>query len=125
RDNTATGNLDAFEDRPLVFLKPEDVTVAETLQKAGYVTAGIGKWGLGNPGSTGEPGKQGFDHWFGYLDQVHAHDHYTNWLWKDGDRLELPENQGKKRGAYAHDLFEQETLSFLRSNADKPFFLYL
>ncbi len=125
RDNTATGNLDAFEDRPLVFLEPEDVTVAETLKDAGYVTAGIGKWGLGNPGSTGEPGKQGFDHWFGYLDQVHAHDQFTDWLWKDGERIEIPANAGNKQKTYIHDLFERETLDFVRQNAKHPFFLYL
>ncbi|MDQ3329795.1 MAG: arylsulfatase [Planctomycetota bacterium] len=125
RDNEATGRRDAFNGRPLVFLEPEDITVAKTLKAAGYVTAGIGKWGLGNPGSTGEPGKQGFDHWFGYLDQVHAHDPFTDWLWKNGKRVELSENAGKKQNTYIHDLFERETLDFVRQNAKKPFFLYL
>ena len=82
RDNTATGNLDWFEKleeprRPLVFLEPEDVTVAEKLKEAGYATGGFGKWGLGNPGSDGVPEKQGFDLWLGYYDQVHAHTYYT------------------------------------------------
>jgi arylsulfatase A-like enzyme len=125
RDNTAVASLDDFEGRPLVFLEPVDVTVAEVMKEAGYVTAGIGKWGLGNPGSTGEPGKQGFDHWFGYLDQVHAHDYYTDWLWRDGQAVPVPGNQGNNQATYAHDLFEQETLAFLRANRDRPFFLYL
>jgi arylsulfatase A-like enzyme len=86
RDNEATGNRDRFDGRPLVFLETHDVTIAKTLKATGYVTAGIGKWGLGNPETTGEPSRQGFDHWFGYLDQVHAHDQFTDWLWQDGKR---------------------------------------
>ena len=125
RDNTAVTALDDFEGRPLVFLEPEDVTVAETLKQAGYVTGGIGKWGLGNPGSTGSPDKQGFDHFYGYLDQVHAHDYYTNWLWRDGQQQQLPGNQNGKRTTYSHDLFEQDTFDFIRKNKDRPFFLYL
>lgn len=125
RDNTAVAALDDFEDRPLVFLKPEDVTVAEVLRQAGYVTGGIGKWGLGNPGSTGTPDKQGFDHFYGYLDQVHAHDYYTDWLWRDGEKQAIPGNQGKNKTTYAHDLFEQDTFDFIRKNKDRPFFLYL
>ena len=126
RDNVAKAHLDDFVDRrPLVFLEPEDVTVAEVLQEAGYVTAGIGKWGLGNPGFEGEPTRQGFDHWFGYLDQVHAHDHYTDWLWRDGERVPLPGNEGDGEQTYVHDLFEEATLDFVRENRDRPFFLYL
>ena len=85
RDNTAVAALDDFEDRPLVFLEPDDLTVAEVLKTAGYVTGGIGKWGLGNPGSTGTPDKQGFDHFYGYLDQVHAHS-YLHRLVVEGRR---------------------------------------
>lgn len=125
RDNTATAHLEDFQGRPLVFLEPEDLTIAETLKQAGYVAGGIGKWGLGNPDSTGQPDRQGFDHWFGYLDQVHAHDHYTDWLWDDGRRREIPENQGNRRGVYAHDLFEQRTFDFIRQYRDRRFFLYL
>lgn len=126
RDNTAKAAKDqADTQRGLVFLKPEDVTVAEVLKKAGYVTGGIGKWGLGNPGSTGEPGLQGFDHWFGYLDQVHAHDQYTDKMWHDGRMLYIPENAGENKKTYIHDLFETETFSFLRRYKDEPFALYL
>jgi arylsulfatase A-like enzyme len=124
RDNTAVASFDDFSGRPLVFLEPEDLTVAETLHSAGYVTAGIGKWGLGNPGTDGEPAKQGFDHWFGYLDQVHAHDQFPTELWSDDRMIELPENRGADK-TYAHDRFESETLKFLRQQNDKPFFLYL
>lgn len=118
RDNKAAAARNQTDENGLVFLKDEDVTVAESLQKAGYVTGGIGKWGLGNPGSAGTPDKQGFDHFLGYLDQVHAHDHYTDWLWNDGERMET-----NKR--YSHYLFEEDTTRFIREHKDKPFFLYL
>ncbi len=118
RDNQAKANRGKTDQNGLVFLKDEDVTVAEVMQKAGYVTGGIGKWGLGNPGFEGSPDKQGFDHFLGYLDQVHAHSYYTDWLWNDGQRMET----GKR---YSHYFFEDDTLRFIRENQDKPFFLYL
>ena len=118
RDNQARVRRDQTDQNGLVFLKDEDLTVAEVLRGAGYVTGGIGKWGLGNPGFEGAPERQGFDHFLGYLDQVHAHDHYTDWLWKDGQRIQT----GKR---YSHDLFEEATLQFIRKNRDGPFFLYL
>ncbi len=125
RDNTATGGLEDFQGRPLVFLEPGDLTVAEALQAAGYATGGIGKWGLGNPGSSGSPDRQGFDHFYGYLDQVHAHDYYTDWLWRNGEEQPLPGNRGKEKGTYTHDLFERDTLEFIRAHRERPFFLYL
>jgi arylsulfatase A-like enzyme len=118
RDNRASASRDQSDHNGLVFLKDEDVTVAEALKKAGYVTGGIGKWGLGNSGSAGTPDKQGFDHFLGYLDQVHAHNHYTDWLWNDGERMETGER-------YSHYLFEEDTLRFIRAHKDRPFFLYL
>src|SRR2546423_4972963 len=63
-------------------LRPGDLTIAEVLKKAGYKTALIGKWGLGNENTSGTPDKKGFDEYVGYLDQVHAHDYYTDHLWR-------------------------------------------
>ena len=125
RGNAAAAARGDFKGRPLVPLKAEDLTVAETLNKAGYVTGGIGKWGLGNPGTGGEPEKQGFDHWYGYIDQVHAHSHYSDHIYEDGKKIPLPGNAGGKRETYIHDLFEAKTLEFVRRYKDKPFFLYL
>lgn len=126
RDNKATGNLQQTTNG-LVFLNESDVTVAAALQQAGYVTGGIGKWGLGNTGTAGAPDKQGFDHFLGYLDQVHAHNHYTDWLWNDGQKMPIPGNRDKQQGTYIHDVFEADTLNFIREQAsqEQPFFLYL
>jgi len=51
-------------------LLAEDTTVAEVLKRAGYATGFIGKWGIGLPGTEGTPDKQGFDHAYGYYDQL-------------------------------------------------------
>jgi len=101
-------------------------TLGRTLQQAGYTTGAIGKWGLGGPGSTGEPNRQGFDHWFGYLCQRVAHNYYPMHLWRNGEKVVLEGNApGNLTGRhYAPDLLLSEALGFIRSNKDKPFFLY-
>ncbi len=111
-------------------LRPEDVTVAEVLKGAGYATGVVGKWGLGQPGTSGVPNRQGFDEWFGFLDQVKAHDYYPETLWKDEAIYRLEGNQGSggvatARAQYAPDLFVREAVDFLDRHKDGPFFLYL
>ena len=128
RDNTAKGNTKELIEkngRPLVFLKDQDLTVAETLKSAGYTTGGIGKWGLGNPGSEVVPENQGFDYWFGYLDQVHAHNHFPEEIWENGQMKTLNGNLNGKKEEYVPYLQEQKTLDFIKKNKDQPFFLYL
>jgi len=106
-------------------LEPEDVTVAMLLKQAGYVTGMTGKWGLGEPDSTGIPNKKGFDEWFGYLNQQHAHTYYTDYLWKNTERVTLNGNLHGQTTEYSHDLFAAFTLDFVRRHKDRPFFLYL
>ncbi len=100
-------------------LLPEDVTVAEILKQAGYTTGIVGKWGLGEPDTSGIPNRQGFDYWFGYLNQHRAHNYYPDFFWKNEERFFV------KRITYSHDLFTQEALNFVRQNKNRPFFLYL
>jgi arylsulfatase A-like enzyme len=117
-------------------LRAEDVTVARVLQQAGYRTALIGKWGLGDVGAAecGLPRKQGFDYFFGYLNQRHAHNHFPDFLWRNEQRVALPnvvqpvggDGAGYATNAkvYADDLFADEVLKFVAQNRDRPFFLY-
>ncbi len=108
-----------------VFLQPDDVTVAEVLKKAGYKTAGIGKWSLGNPGSWGIPNYQGFDEFFGQLNQDQAHFYYPDYLW-DNEKIKLLlGNRGGKTGQYTHDLFTERALEIINQNKQNNFFLYL
>jgi len=107
-------------------LAPEDVTIAELLGKAGYATGCIGKWGLGEADSTGAPWRQGFDAYFGYLNQSNAHFYYPPFLWRNDTKVFYPQNDKQKRtGRYSHDLLTEEALGFVRKNAGRPFFLYL
>jgi arylsulfatase A-like enzyme len=116
-------------------LRAQDVTVAEVLKGAGYNTALIGKWGLGMPGDEGVPNRQGFDYFFGYLSQHHAHNHYPDYLWRNGEKVALPNvvtpvgtNGGgyaTKRVKYAGDLFFEEAQAFVEQHKEGPFFLYL
>ncbi|MGQ9730729.1 MAG: arylsulfatase [Candidatus Zipacnadales bacterium] len=106
-------------------LRADDITVAELLKSAGYVTGIIGKWGLGEPDTTGIPTRQGFDHWFGYLNQNHAHNYYPEYLWRNEEQITLEQNLHGQRAEYSHDLFTQEALEFITQHCAEPFFLYL
>jgi len=101
------------------------ITVAKVLQDAGYATACCGKWGMGMFDTTGSPLKLGFDHFYGYNCQRHAHSYFPAYLYDDDRRFELPGNTGKGIGrTYAQELIADETLKFVRANKDRPFFLY-
>ncbi|AMV36496.1 arylsulfatase [Planctomyces sp. SH-PL62] len=103
-----------------------EFTLAEMFKRQGYATAAIGKWGLGFPGSEGDPLNQGFDHFFGYNCQRHAHNHYPTYLWNDRAKIDLAGNDGGATGAqHSHDLFEAEALRYVRAHKDAPFFLFL
>ncbi|MGH9338338.1 MAG: sulfatase-like hydrolase/transferase [Acidobacteriota bacterium] len=116
-------------------LRPEDVTVAEVLKRAGYTNGLIGKWGLGHEGSDGVPTRQGFDYFFGYLDQHHAHNYYPSFLVRNEERVPLgnvvPDEtrygggMASRKVDYSHDLLAREALDFVDRNKDGPFFLYL
>jgi len=122
-----------------------EFTLAEMFKREGYHTGAFGKWGLGGPGTEGDPINQGFDRFFGYNCQRHAHSYYPDYLWSDRKKITLANNppihghasfpQGAdpndpksynrfKGKEYAPDLINHEVLRFIESNKDKPFFLY-
>jgi arylsulfatase A-like enzyme len=108
-------------------LHAEDVTIAQILQKRGYVTGMTGKWGLGEPNTTGLPNDKGFDEWFGFLNQARAHNHYPDFIWLNREKFEIPANAEGKKGQYVHHLFTGFALQFIEKHAgaNKPFFLYV
>jgi arylsulfatase A-like enzyme len=101
-------------------LRAEDVTVASALREAGYRTAVIGKWGLGRRGTTGQPDRKGFEYSFGFLDHRQAHRQFTDYLYRDAERVAA--DLGRE---YVNDLFTREALSFIEKADPRPFFLYL
>jgi arylsulfatase len=105
----------------------DTVTVAKLLKAHGYATAAVGKWGLGPPGSSGDPLRQGFDLFFGFNCQAHAHNHYPTYLWRNDRKIDVKGNPKKALVGkqHSHDLFEAEVLRFIEAHKAKPFFLYV
>ncbi|WKN41877.1 arylsulfatase [Tunicatimonas pelagia] len=135
--NQVRGNAGGNIDRQT--LRDEDITIAEVLKGADYQTALVGKWGLGEINQEGHPLKQGFDSFYGYLNQKHAHNYYPEFLWNNRDSVFLEnvvQRTNNKYGSfvggyatekitYSHDLFVDEALEFLKQDRSNPFFLYL
>ncbi|HPQ15994.1 MAG TPA: arylsulfatase, partial [Bryobacteraceae bacterium] len=112
-----------YPDLPL---RPTDITVAEVLKRAGYRTALIGKWSLGQLGSSGYPTRKGFDEWFGYFSQLHAHNYYPEHLLENETAYICRGNMGTQKKDYAPDLFTRRAVEFIeRQPAGQPFFLHL
>ena len=116
--------------------KPADITVAELLKSGGYATGGVGKWAMGGIETTGHPNKNGFDFWFGYLDQGQAHNYYPSHLWKNTEKVILKGNVltgsikdrgrvSKKRITYSHDLLTAQAMNFIREHKNMPFLLHV
>lgn len=100
-------------------------TIAKMFKEAGYVTGAFGKWGLGYPGSEGDPINQGFDEFYGYNCQREAHRYYTKHLWHNGEKIILEENIPYYQKQYAPDIIHSEALKFIRDHSDENFFLYV
>lgn len=106
-------------DQPL---PASEITVADLFKQADYATACTGKWGLGGPNTVGDPGKHGFDYFYGYLGQGQAHRYYPQYLHEtSGGTTRKIDLQGQ---VYSHDLIVEKTLDFIEKNAGRPFFLY-
>lgn len=143
RDNYEVGTWDRDSVEGQLPLPKDTVTFAGLLQKQGYTTGAIGKWGLGGPNTPGHPNKQGFDFFYGYLCQRIAHNYYPTHLWKNNTKEMLNNKYFKshqrikedpkdnaafdkyKGREYAADKMADEAVNFIKQNKDKPFFLYL
>jgi len=103
---------------------PRDaVTTAEVLKEAGYVTGGFGKWGLGDVRTEGVPEKQGFDEFFGYYHQIHAHNYWTDYLWRNSEKVPMTGDKGSAE-RYSHYRIFDATVDFIRRHQGQPFFCY-
>lgn len=118
------GMVGGFGKERRVPLEPEDITLAQVMKAAGYITGMTGKWGLGEPGTSAVPNLKGFDEWFGYLNQAHAHTHYPDYLWHNQEKVVIEKNLNGKRTQHSQNLFIDFTLDFIRRHRDQPFFFY-
>ncbi|MCL3781137.1 DUF4976 domain-containing protein [Prolixibacteraceae bacterium JC049] len=105
-------------------IKDQVYTVAELLKEAGYATGAFGKWGLGYPGSEGDPNKQGFDEFYGFNCQRLGHNYYPYHLWHNQEKVMLKGNEGRNTNEYAPELIHDAAMQFMEDNKDKPFFMY-
>jgi len=123
-------------------LTSREVTVAKRLKKAGYATGGVGKWALGNVDTPdqidndGHPNRNGFDYWFGYMNQGNAHNYYPPYLWENDRQVKLEGNVlsdapnarrrvSSKRVTYSHDLMTEAAFKFIRKHKSEPFLLHI
>ena len=122
-------------------LRNDDESLARVLRSAGYATGLVGKWGLGFSAEMGEPRALGFDYFFGFLNQTHAHNHHPDFLWRNGGKVTLANDlvatraddgsaiegvgYATKRVAYAGDLFAADAAEFIERHQAQPFFLFL
>ncbi|MCO5297928.1 MAG: arylsulfatase [Fimbriimonadaceae bacterium] len=142
RDNYEMGGWERGSREGQLPLPANTPTLARMLKGQGYATAAIGKWGLGGPDTTGEPNRNGFDLFYGYLCQRLAHNYYPEYLWRNRTKDVLdnpyfsahqklqgdpndPASYARYSGnEYAEDKMASEALGFIRANKDRPFFLY-
>lgn len=108
------------------FPLPQNIpSLFSVFKNAGYTTGAFGKWGLGSPGSTGDPNQQGVDQFFGYNCQLLAHNYYTDHLWENNTRIDLHNNDNGGYGTYTQDLIQDKALQFIDKNKNNNFFLFL
>ncbi len=123
RDNSEVGEWDSHQGQ--LPMPTDEVTIAELLKGEGYTTGAFGKWGIGQPSSEGDPLKQGFDRFYGYNCQRHAHNLFPSYIIDQDKRVPLAGNDAGLTGEqYAPQLIADQVLEFVEDNQEKPFFLY-
>ncbi len=111
-------------------IRAGEETIASMFKRAGYATGGFGKWGLGARGTSGVPEQHGFDLFFGYYDQVHAHTYYPRYLIRNSEEVPLEGNTGAPyppggKGTFSQYVIFKEATAFIEANKDRPFYVYL
>lgn len=143
RGNFELGGFPDSAERGQMALPKDQFTIAELVKQKGYATALMGKWGLGMNNTEGSPLQQGFDYYYGYLDQKQAHNFYPSHLWENDKWTSLDQpwlNVHKKLDSatataadfnyfkgknYAPAKMTEKALAFIDRSKNGPFFLYL
>jgi arylsulfatase A len=111
-----TGAIDTLEGRGLDRLALREVTLADVLKSAGYVTGLIGKWHLGALDPRYHPNARGFDEFVGFRGGWSDY-----WQW----RLDYNGSFRKSDGRYLTDVFTEEAVEFIERHRGESFFLHL
>jgi len=119
-----TGHSSVRSNAGTMPIRAADRTVGSALKDAGYATGAFGKWGLGDIRTDGVPWKHGFDEFYGYLHQVHAHSYYPDFIWNNDKQVKLEGNDAGKGSQHTADLIAGKTFDFIRRNQKQPFFCY-
>ncbi|MEM7144044.1 MAG: arylsulfatase [Verrucomicrobiota bacterium] len=108
-------------------IRRDEKTLASFLKDEGYTCGGFGKWGIGARGTSGVPELHGFDTFFGYYHQAHAHTYYPAYLLKNSEPIPLPGNTDHFHNGriFSQSLIHGQAMQFIRDNEDGPFFAYL
>lgn len=139
-----TGHTSVRGNMPAQLVSDQEETIAKVMQKAGYRTAAVGKWGIGHPPPLDDPQRKGFDYFYGYVNMWHAHNCFPEFLYRNGEKVQLknklrtnedgsnpwvdmPEGTGiaAVREEYVHDLFDEQAMNIITENKDNKFFLYM
>lgn len=123
-----SGHMSMRANNGFAPIRADEPTLASMLKPLGYATGGFGKWGIGGRGTSGVPEKHGFDVFFGYYDQVHAHTFYPRYLIRNSEEVPLPGNDGMsfyEGETHAQDVIFNESIQFIKDHQKDPFFCYL
>ncbi len=104
-----------------LWMELEEVTVAEALKPAGYVSCHIGKWHLG--ADDWYPDQQGFDYNIGGCDYGQPPSYFDPY-YRSGQG-DIPTLEPRQEGEYLTDREADEAVNFIRQHKDQPFFLYM
>jgi arylsulfatase A-like enzyme len=118
------GHMSVRDNGERISIRPEEPTLGSVLKQAGYATGGFGKWGIGPRGSVGVPETHGFDVFYGFYDQTHAHSYFPRYVLRNGQEAPLAGNNGKDGKTYVAYEFVKQAKQFIRDNKDRPFFCY-
>ena len=144
-DTTSISRIETQLDATDVRLPDGDYYLPQVFKQAGYKTAQIGKLEWGFTATRRQLQEHGWDYFYGYLDHVHCHGYYPNFLFENNSIVPIEGNTYRNGGksieneteqslkerwnrngkkVYSQDLFLDKILSFIRENKNRPFFLY-
>ena len=120
-DASGNGSDRLLSPRNPYWMEREEVTIAEALKPAGYVSCHVGKWHLGL--DQWYPERQGFQENYGGCDYGYPGSYFDPY-WHE-NRSYIPTLPPRRTGEYLTDREADEAAGFITRNRSRPFFLYM